>query len=264
MIAAAHTPTIEYIAAWATLGTAIGTIGLATATFVLAGKTQRLAQSGQETADAAKEELVLLRTQTDAAQRQSRAAEEALNASVVPVLLDIPRHTMFQLPKNILERLRYRSPLGPPGPSEIDLSIISANDSATFPSLVVPVRNVGAGVALGLAAAVTIEAIGTPIVRGEPPSAIAVGGHGHVWFGGSEERLGEAGIVLDPNERARLRTLLLSGQDLIVEIAYSDVSGRQEAAAALYLTRSGTTDRAYRVTRVEPRIDRQFTAGWGV
>jgi hypothetical protein len=183
VIVAAHTPTIKYIAAWATVGTPIGTIALATATLVLAGNTQRLAQSGQETADAANEELVFLRTQTDAAQRQSRAAEEALIASVVPVLLDTPRYTMFQVPKKILERLGYRSPLGPPVPSEIDLSIISANDSATFPSLVVPVRNMGAGVALGLAAAVTIEAMPTPIARGEPPSAIAVGGHGHVWCG---------------------------------------------------------------------------------
>jgi len=49
----AHTP-IDYVAAWATFGTALGTLGLAIATFVLATKTRALAKSGQETADAAK------------------------------------------------------------------------------------------------------------------------------------------------------------------------------------------------------------------
>jgi hypothetical protein len=243
---------------------AIGTLGLAIATLVLALKTRALAKSGQVTADAAQltaaaaqQELELLRDQTDAAKRQSEAAEAALNASVLPVLLDIPQHTMFQLPTEITARLPYRQ-LGGPVPTEVDLSVISATDSDDFPSLVVPVRNVGAGVALGIDAAVYMEADEGVVVYGEAPSAIAVGGHDHVWFGGPEERLGErAPVVVDQDA---LRRVLRSGQDLVVEIAYSDVSGRQEAAASLHLTRSGRTDRAYRVTRVEPRHERRFTA----
>jgi hypothetical protein len=80
IIAAAHTPAIEYIAAWATFGTALGTIGLAIATFALALKTRALAKSGQQTADAAEKELVLLRDQADATKRQSQAAEAALTS----------------------------------------------------------------------------------------------------------------------------------------------------------------------------------------
>ena len=52
----AHTP-IDYVAAWATFGTALGTLSLAIATFVLATETRALAKSGQETADAAEKEL---------------------------------------------------------------------------------------------------------------------------------------------------------------------------------------------------------------
>jgi hypothetical protein len=264
IIAAAHTPAIEYIAAWATFGTALGTVGLAIATFALALKTRALAKSGQQTADAAEKELVLLRDQADASKRQSEPAEAALTAFVAPQLLDIPLHTMFRLPTNSLERLRDRSAIGPPAPSEIDLSVISADDSPDATTLVVPVRNVGAGVALGLAAAVRVArdtAIGEPVVRGEPPSAIAVGDHGHVWFGGPDERLSEQATVIgDPEQREHLRHLFALGEDLVLEIAYAEVSGRREVATSLYLTKSGRIDRAYRVTRVVPRHQRRFTA----
>ena len=96
---AGHT-SIDYVAAWATLGTALGTIGLAVATFTLARRTKTLADSGQETAVAAKataqaaeRELQLLRAQADAAERQSRAAEAALKASVLPLIADVPSST---------------------------------------------------------------------------------------------------------------------------------------------------------------------------
>jgi hypothetical protein len=261
---AGYTPTITYVAAWATFGTAFGTIGLAIATFVLAKRTKALATSGQETADAAKQELGLLRTQAEATKRQSEAAESALIASVAPQLLDIPLHTMFQIPKSRIEPPRDRSDIARLGPSEIDLSVITANDSADAASLVVPVRNVGAGVALGLAAAVTVAregASGEPVVRGEPESAIAVGDRGHVWFGGPDERLGEQATAIgDPEQRTHLRHLLALGEDLVVEIAYADGSGRQAVATSFYLTKSGRVDRAYRVTRVVPRHERRFTA----
>jgi hypothetical protein len=171
---------------------------------------------------------------------------------------------MFQIPKSVVERPRDPSGIGRLGPSEIDLSVITANDSADAASLVVPMRNVGAGVALGIAAAVTVAregAIGEPIVRGEPDSAIAVGDHGHLWFGGPDERLGERATVIgDPEQRAHLRHLLALGEDLAVEIAYSDASGRQQVATTFYLTKGGRMDRAYRVTRVVPRHERRFTA----
>ena len=242
MIAAAHT-TIDYVAAWATFGTAVGTIGLAVATFVLALKTRALATSGQETADAAKQELLLLRSQTDAAQRQSVAAEAALNASARPLLIDIPRHTM--------KTIQVQERPGVEHPEEIDLSVITSriDQSPRAGQMMVPVRNVGAGVALGLAAAaglvIELEAAGATVAHGEAPSVIAAGESAAVWF---EDTAGVASAAAEPP----LAYLLRAGADLVVEVAYCDVSGRQEAATSLYLTKSGTTDRTYRVTGVEP------------
>ena len=117
VIAAAHT-TIDYIASWATFGTAFGTIGLAVATFVLALKTRALAQSSQETADAAEQELVLLALQLDAAQRQSEAAEVALNASLRPLVIDVPRHTM--------KTIQVQQQPGAKHAEEVDLSAITS------------------------------------------------------------------------------------------------------------------------------------------
>jgi hypothetical protein len=74
------TPTITYIAAYATAATAAGTIGLAVATFSLATKTKKLAHDAEQ-------ELALLRIQAEAADRQSNAAEAALSASIRPVLV---------------------------------------------------------------------------------------------------------------------------------------------------------------------------------
>lgn len=60
------TPTITYIAAYATAATALGTTGLATATYYLARKTKA-------TADAAQNELVQAVEQSKATGKQTEA-----------------------------------------------------------------------------------------------------------------------------------------------------------------------------------------------
>lgn len=116
----------------------------------------------------------------------------------------------------------------------------------------VPVRNVGAGVARLLAAAVTIGrdgAFGEPVARGEVPSAIAQQEHDRVTFPGS----------VSGAEGSSLEHLLMSSEDLVIEVAYSGLAGRREAATSLYMTKSGMTDRAYRVRPVVPGAQRRFT-----
>lgn len=232
-MSAAHT-TIDYVAGWATFGTAIGTIGLASATFVLARKTRALAGSTQQTADAAKQ--------------QTKAAEGALNASLRPLIIDIPRHTT--------RTIQLQDRPGEKRPVEIDLSVISSDiaESTRTGSLTVPVRNVGPGVALGLAAAVTFahgDLVGAPVARGEAPSVIAPGEPEAIWF---EDTAGPASAAAE----TPLVRLLKEGEDLVVEIAYSDVAGRV-SASSLTLTKSGTTDRTHRVTRVDPGHEPRLT-----
>jgi hypothetical protein len=62
-------------------------------------------------------------------------------------------------------------------------------------------------------------------------------------------------------EQSPLEHLLASTEDLVVEIAYTDIAGRQEAATSIYLTNSGEAGGAYRVTAVSPGGTRRFTRG---
>lgn len=245
--------TVDAAPAWATDGTAIGTIGLAIATFVLALKTRALAKSGQataeaakDTADAAKREIALLSEQTDAAKRQSEAAEGALNASVAPLLLDVPRHTIRRV------SLPYQSARQALTPPEVDASVINAQVDEKTAYLIVPIRNVGAGIARLDEAFVTPEATvaGIDAVPGDTPSVIAQGELDHLAFVCDD----------DHPEGGSLRQLLASGQSLVVEVAYTDISGRQPQATALRLVKSDQRDRAYRVDEVLPAVDLRLTA----
>ena len=82
--------------------------------------------SGKETADAAKltadaavRDLELLGDQTEAATRQSEAAEAALNASVRPLLIDVPLYTT--------RTIQVQEEPAKMGPADVDLSVISAS-----------------------------------------------------------------------------------------------------------------------------------------
>jgi hypothetical protein len=116
----------------------------------------------------------------------------------------------------------------------MDVSEISAgfNDQGAW--LRVPVRNVGAGVARVLSAAVTVadERPGGPVMQGGGPSVIAPGEHGRILFWGSP------GSEHEPV----LRRLLDSSDRLLVEVPYCDLAGRQEAAVVLTLASTEKKD----------------------
>jgi hypothetical protein len=216
-------------------------------TVFLAWKTRALAQSAQKTAEVAERELELIRGQTEAATRQSVTAEAALNASVRPLLVDVPLHTMRTIYGQ--ERPGGKHPAG------VDVSVISASiDEGTRTArLTVPVRNIGAGPAIGLGVAVTREDDDATIARGKAPSVVAAGDSDWYWF---EDTAGTASAAaVTP-----LVHLLQSNEDLVVEVAYADIANRQEAATSLYLTRSGRTDRSYRVTKVAPGHEPRLTS----
>ena len=203
-----------------------------------------LAKSSADTASAARAQIELLRDQTEAAKRQSEVAEAALSASVRPLLVDIPSHTMRpaqMAPWNLDES-------GQPQKRELDISEIAADVTGRGAWLRVPIRNVGAGVARVLAASVTLKhPIGGAVVSGTVPSVVVNGEYGRVLFWvppGFEEN--------DP-----LTHLLRSNETLIVEVAYSDLAGRQETATSLTLSKTGPD---YRVIDVEPEHPRRLTA----
>lgn len=118
--------------------------------------------------------------------------------------------------------------------------------------MTVPIRNVGAGVARLSAAVLTYareDAIEVPLVPGEPPSVIAPGELDWIryeWIEGDAER--PLAVMLDADEH------------LVIEVAYSDLSERQEAATRLYLVKSGRTDRTHRVRDVSPGVAPMWTS----
>jgi len=250
-----HT-TIDYVAAYATAATALGTLILATATFLLARKTKDLAQSGQQTADAAEGELLQIRQQTEAAQKQGVAAEEALSVSVRPLLLDSPEEWPLKLWMRVLFRVLHIPVSMLPGPfrrarisSEIHGSRVNTlvTDEAALAFLTV--RNVGAGLAR-IHAAVIAPAeggiIGEPLASASTsPSVIAPADKNDITF---------------MDESGALRKLLLSDRNAVIEIAYSDIANRQDAATIFYMSRLPGVNEYYLIDRVDPGRRRQLTA----
>ena len=238
---AMHTPTITYISAYAVGLTAIGTIALAIATFVLARRTRKLAESGQATADAAQRELDLLTRQTDAVtgqteavreqtevvgtqldlleeqaaapRRQGDAAEAALSSSVLPVLAAVAVGTV--------------GPYGGINPlqRQQDGSAVLVRRSEGAVVLELPLRNVGPGLAKVINGFITRSLLQIEQTEPRYPAPIPHGG------------------IIPPNEIAlfsfgpneTLKQWVDSRATLIVDIAYTDVSGRQPAATQVIL-----------------------------
>lgn len=237
------TPTITYVAAYATGATAVGTIGLAIATFKLAKRTASLAKSGQDTAEAAKKEIALLTSQTEAmttqteavikqseaaleqvelSKRQSHTAELALNASIRPLIADAP-------PRSGAARAAV-------GDAEV--------------SLWLPIQNIGAGVALLTAVALTREVPMTPpnIVRGKAPAVLAAG----------EPVLAKVSPEREPSI-SQLRELLAADYNLLLELVYTDVAGGQETVTHIIYKRDGEQ---YAVSHIVPMADTRHS-WWG-
>lgn len=152
-------------------------------------------------------------------------------------------HTVTELPGHL-------------GPVEIERALVAAEIAeGRAGRLAVPVRNVGAGLALGVVAvAAFAQNPGRRVVaRAAAPSVIAPGEHESIYFA---DTAGPASAAA----QTPLVTLLESKEDLVVEVVYTDVAGRQKAATTLHLTPDDVTmPNTYRVTAVEPGHKQRIT-----
>jgi hypothetical protein len=243
-------PTVEYVAAYATAATALGTLGLAVATFRLAGKTKDLAEAGER-------ELELMRKQADSLERQSNATEQALNAGVAPLLLSVPPNTLRAIATPpTLDPSTGRIGIGT---AERDVSHVHSRCDDESVALTIPIRNVGAGIARVDLAVINYAHDEAKTLIGEPPAVVAPGDIKRVVFEG------DAGYAQDP-----LRALLMSQRDLVVELSYADISGRQGVATVLFLRYADVTHSySYRVIEELPAVECRLTkdpdapSGWG-
>jgi hypothetical protein len=210
----------------------------------LALKTRALAASGQDTADAAKATAEATDRELKELSRQSIAAEEALNASVRPLIAHVPEGALGH---------STRGPGEAPATVDVGVIYLLVDDSRQRARLHVPIRNIGQGVARMIATVVTVDrtdATGSPLVSGNIPSVIAP----------NETANAEFSSAFEP-ERGRLKLLLQSRETLVVEVAYTDVSGRQEAASQIVIGQHRERPQYYySVKELRPLVPRQYTS----
>jgi hypothetical protein len=201
---------IADLAAWATLGTAVGTAALAAATFVLARKTSREVEAATAQAAASVQ-------QVDQSTRQAEAAERALLAQTQPFLSGVPWGLAVRTP------LFARSMVKPSereDASQVIVSIVGSPAQAAEVRL--PYRNVGNGTALIQSTEVVISGntgfvaeSTTPVV---PPGEIA-----------------EVVLAVDATHSSLGEVVAMYGgaQDFTAIIGYADVSGAARGALRL-------------------------------
>jgi hypothetical protein len=247
----ASTPTIVYIGAYATAATAFATTLLALATFVMAWKTRSLAKSSEETANQAV--------------RQSALTEEALTASVRPLIADVPQPTFSELlvspgPDSNqtgaeLGGTGHSSDETSVGVERVDVSRITwhvVDDDEAH--LIVPIRNVGAGVARIVTAVVSVGIAQKPLVGQVAPRVLG------------REQIAQIRFKSDPDPSVEdLGYMLKARADLTVEVAYRDVTGDYETATLLHLKRpwipgDGVTEPGYIVDSVEAAVERVLSS----
>jgi hypothetical protein len=215
--------TVEGVAAVATIGLAFGTVVLALATFLTAKRTRTLAvETGQlavettRVVELTEQELKAVMAQAQAAREEVEVSREALQASVRPCLVDMPSDAV-----PVLFETNFRE----------KQTIVR-----------VPIRNVGAGLAM-------IQAVRMCWHETGLPANVAV------YTGTTDVR------VLPPRENLMPRFFFDEPQatrvehirDLRrfwVEIDYHDVPGKQAETTRLYITRRDD-DGPWKVTGVE-------------
>jgi hypothetical protein len=183
---------------------------------------------------AAAGQVELLRAQTESLWRQSDAAEAALNASIRPLITSVPRPTIMRIPieQTDVWRMVPSQVRQVPPATEIDASEIREAKIDDRPTLLVPVRNVGSGVARLVRAALSTERLVTPSIYVQtktPPSVIGVDEVANIVFSTGEEHEPMPGW---------LEILLGGDEPLLVEVRYTDVAGRQETATTIVLKRN--------------------------
>jgi hypothetical protein len=199
---------------------ALGTLGLAVGTFVLALATRRLAVSTDKEVKAVGDELDLSRQTLAAVQEQAAAARDevetsrlAAEATIRPVL--VGARTAKAVRPDIGDVQTAYEPVAWPGTNEtrnIPIGTATAWEDANTIYISVPLRNVGPGVALLRANALTL---GDHRVSGVP--SLGVVGPG------------ETTRVQFNVARADDRSVALTEQSgsFSIEVAYTDAAGGQ-------------------------------------
>lgn len=239
---------VSHVVAYAAIASFICNAVLARATKNLATSTKNLAGAGDRTADAAVKELELLSTQARAAQEQSAAAQEALSASIRPLLMDVPLFTMQPRALTADERLAYRdkpSEMPPYVSADVSPVVVETRaGGAQKPLLRVPVRNIGPGPAVMIAARLADafpDLRGVPTANGVMQGVVAPGQIVGVEFEHQEPTPGW------------LEELLTANRVLVVELTYTDIADRQETSTRLFISRDGNDpDSDFAIRHVEP------------
>jgi hypothetical protein len=119
--------------------------------------------------------------------------------------------------------------------SEVDAGILD-NDSGSSAWLTLPVRNIGTGAARCLAAVAafaTKDSAGGPVESGRAPPVVPANQHAVV--GGFQDTPG-------------LRALIASQEEIVIEVAYMDISGNQLQATSIFFVPTSRIP----IRRVEP------------
>jgi len=186
---------------------ALGTIGLALATYSLARQTRNMVEATRATVEVSTQMAESARRQVDAAQEQALLTRSALEASIQPLLVDVPPNMFVTR-----ERIRFDE-----AKAEFDVedrSELVLRDEPSFVLCSIPFRNVGTGVAL-------VRGLGLRFGQGESG-----------WSGRASR------AVISPSEITRLifavpkdrpeltehLPSLIQGQ-CVVEIAYTNADG---------------------------------------
>jgi hypothetical protein len=243
--------------AWVGIGTAAGTLVLALATFWLAWKTSALASSSQKVADTSQREVGLMQSQVEAMQTQveamqaqsnamksqSETAQSSLHASVRPLIVEVPWGT----PKEVaVDRPPWRwSPTS--GSFKIDVSQVTLLKSAAQYDLIVPVRNVGTGVAVLTVILLEIS---------DEAGSIFLDGHAAPPSVPSQETADLVfSIAKGENGWTELRKAVSQRAFLTASVHYCDLAGDQGSETRLRLAWRGGSRKKLRYVVVRTDMD---------
>jgi hypothetical protein len=182
------TTTIEYLTAWATLGTAIATLALAVGTFYMAAKTRDEARATRDDVDASKRQIDVALQQVELSRRQAAAAELAINAQSKPLLVNSANADAVNVA---------------PGDDRVAVSV--------------RLRNVGAGVARIVEAGLSMEgqAVGARVYLPRP------------YVAAGEDAIIEFGAALGGIRFDHLRHAVARDEPFDLWVGYTDATGGQ-------------------------------------
>jgi hypothetical protein len=228
---------VEQLAAYAGLGTAVGTALLAVATFVLARRTKAEVEAANRQATASSDQSAASLEQAKASHRQAELAEKALRVQTSPLLTDVPYGIPAVSGYTPIDKSDKRSAIiglyGPKQPHFRDASLVTAYVDANGEGHVqieVPFRNVGNGAAI--VSRVEFLFGGNTGFESAASSPVVPAGE-----------IAEAVLDIDPNHHAYAepKNAIDGDNPFRVVISYNDADGNHFGAVRLDLDAVETT-----------------------